>query len=115
MPRSVTGVAIVGCDMDVRTGGTYRLEFAAEGSGTMAFYGKYLEVVPNERIVWTNDEGEQGSVTTVTFEEQDGRTRVTLLVQCASKLSRDAIIESGMEDGLQDALDLLEETAQSIR
>ena len=60
--------------MDVRTGGKYRLEFSAGDSETMAFHGKYLEVIPNERIVWTNDEGEVGAVTTVTFENQSGKT-----------------------------------------
>lgn len=74
VPKSVTGVSLVSCDMDVRTGGKYRLEFSAGGSETMAFYGKYLDVVPNERIVWTNDEGEAGAITTVTFEDQGGRT-----------------------------------------
>jgi uncharacterized protein YndB with AHSA1/START domain len=71
------GITLVSCDMDVRTGGKYRLEFA-HGGGTMAFHGKYLEVVPGERIVWTNDEGEEeGAVTTVTFEDLGGRTLVT--------------------------------------
>src|SRR5205085_2922593 len=65
------GISLVSCDLDVRTGGKYRLEFGV-GGDTMAFYGKYLDVVPNERIVWTNDEGEQGAVTTVTFEERGG-------------------------------------------
>lgn len=74
MPKSVAGVSLVSCDMDVRTGGKYRLEFGLGASDTMAFYGKYLEVVPEERIVWTNDEGEEGAVTTVTFEDQDGKT-----------------------------------------
>ncbi|MBB5663810.1 SRPBCC family protein [Rhizobium leguminosarum] len=74
VPKSASGVSLVSCDMDVRTGGKYRLEFGADGSDTMAFYGKYLEVVPNERIVWTNDEGEEGAITTVTFEDQGGRT-----------------------------------------
>ncbi|MEN3747973.1 SRPBCC domain-containing protein [Sphingomonas sp. HF-S3] len=77
MPKSVTGVTLVGCDMDVRTGGTYRLEFSAGGADTMAFYGKYLEAVPNARIVWTNDEGEDGAVTTVTFEAQGDGTLLT--------------------------------------
>jgi uncharacterized protein YndB with AHSA1/START domain len=76
MPKSVSGVALVSCDLDVRTGGKYRLGFGVGGSETMAFYGKYLEVVPNERIVWTNDEGEEGAITTVTFEDERGRTRV---------------------------------------
>ncbi|WP_064695700.1 SRPBCC family protein [Rhizobium aegyptiacum] len=74
VPKSISGMSLVSCDMDVRTGGKYRLEFGAGGSDTMAFYGKYLEVVPNERIVWTNDEGEEGAMTTVTFEDQGGRT-----------------------------------------
>jgi uncharacterized protein YndB with AHSA1/START domain len=77
VPKSVSGISLVSCDMDVRTGGKYRLEFGSGGSETMAFYGKYLEVVPNERIVWTNDEGEEGAVTTVTFEDQGGRTLLT--------------------------------------
>ena len=71
--RSQPPVSLVSCDMDVRTGGKYRLEFGTGGSETMAFYGKYLEVVSDERIVWTNDEGEEGAVTTVTFEDQAGR------------------------------------------
>ncbi|SFB60534.1 Activator of Hsp90 ATPase homolog 1-like protein [Rhizobium sp. NFR07] len=60
--------------MDVRTGGKYRLEFGAGGSDTMAFYGKYLDVTPNERIVWTNDEGGEGAVTTVSFSDQGDKT-----------------------------------------
>lgn len=77
VPKSATGVLLVSCRMDVRTGGKYRLEFGAGGSETMAFYGKYLEVVSNERIVWTNDEGEEGAVTTVTFDDQDGKMLLT--------------------------------------
>lgn len=77
MPRSVTGVALVACTMDVRTGGTYRLEFGTGGAETMAFHGKYSDVVPDQRIVWTNDEGEDGAVTTVTFADKDGQTLLT--------------------------------------
>lgn len=76
MPRSVTGVVLQSCEMDVRTGGKYRLEFGM-GDQTMAFYGRYLDVVQDQRIVWTNDEGEEGAVTTVTFEDRDGKTLVT--------------------------------------
>ncbi len=57
--------------------GEYRLEFSVGGLDTMAFYGGYLEVVPNERIVWTNDEGEEGAITTVTFEDRSGKTLLT--------------------------------------
>ena len=77
MPKSASGVALVACDLDVRTGGKYRLEFSAGGPETMSFFGKYLDVVPNERIVWTNDEGEEGAITTVTFTDQRGKTLLT--------------------------------------
>ena len=74
VPRSF-GMTLHACEMDVRTGGTYRLSF---GEG-MDFFGRYLEVVPPSRIVWTNEEGgEAGSVTTVTFEDHDGRTRLVM-------------------------------------
>lgn len=75
VPASVPGMALVGCEMDVRTGGRYCLTFAA-GDGTMAFHGRYLEVVPGERIVWTNEEGEAGAVTTVSLADVDGGTLV---------------------------------------
>ena len=67
-------------EADIRAGGTYRLVFAhPQAPEGMAFFGRYLEVVPNSRLVWTNDEGgEAGAVTTVTFEEQDGQTRLVM-------------------------------------
>ena len=77
VPKSAPGISLVSCEMDVRTGGTYRLEFGAGGEETMAFHGRYIEVIPNERIVWTNDEDADGAVTTVTFEDQGGKTLVT--------------------------------------
>ena len=77
VPKSAPGIALVSCDIDMRTGGKYRLEFGTGGTETMAFYGKYLEVVPNERIVWTNDEGEEGAITTVTFKDLGGKTLLT--------------------------------------
>ena len=89
----------------------------------VGFHGEYLEVVPNERIVSTEvyeglpegvSEAEGGTVNTASFSETDGRTTLTILVQATSKMSRDAIIDSGMEDGLQDALDLLEQAALSL-
>ena len=96
----------------------------AEGGFEVGFHGEYQEIVPNERIVSTEiyeglpegvSEEEGATVNTVTFTEADGRTTVTLLIQATSKTSRDAIIASGMEDGLQDALDLLEQVAISLR
>lgn len=74
VPKSM-GMTLHDCEMDVRTGGTYRLNF---GDG-MDFYGRYLEVIPSSRIVWTNEEGgNDASVTTVTFEERDGRTLLVM-------------------------------------
>lgn len=73
------GLTLLSCDMDVRTPGTYRLVFRHPASDQpMAFFGTYKDVTPNERIVWTNEESDQGAVTTVTFEERAGKTRVTL-------------------------------------
>ncbi|MDE2155732.1 MAG: SRPBCC family protein [Xanthomonadaceae bacterium] len=78
VPKSV-GLTLLSCDMDVRTGGAYRLVFRHPMSDQpMAFFGTYREVTPNKRIVWTNEESDQGAVTTVTFEEDAGRTLVTL-------------------------------------
>ncbi|MDT8758474.1 SRPBCC family protein [Sphingomonas psychrotolerans] len=107
VPKSIPGVALVSCDMDVRTGGKYRLEFGSGGSDTMAFYGKYLEVVPNQRIVWTNDEGEDGAITTVTFEDQGGKT---LLTFHESYPSTEALEEAlrGSAAGLPEQLEQLD-------
>jgi len=99
--------------MDVRTGGKYRLEFGAGGADTMAFYGKYLEVVPNERIVWTNDEGEEGAVTTVTFEDQGGKT---LLIFHEVYPSKEALEEAlqGSAVALPEQLEQLDELLSSL-
>ena len=78
VPKSV-GMSLVSCDMDIRTGGTYRLVFSHPAfDQPMAFFGTYKEVTPHKRIVWTNEESDQGAVTTVTFEERAGKTLVTL-------------------------------------
>jgi uncharacterized protein YndB with AHSA1/START domain len=100
IPKSVD-MAFVSCDMDVRTGGAYRLVFRHPAfEEPMAFFGKYLDVVPSQRIVWTNEEGgEGGPVTTVTFEEANGQTRVTLRDLYPDKASLDAAISSGSTGG----------------
>lgn len=77
IPKSM-GVTIVSCEMDVRVGGGYRLMLRHGASEPMAFFGKYLEVVPHSRLVWTNEESPDGAVSTVTFEETAGKTRVVL-------------------------------------
>lgn len=106
MPKSVTGVSLVSCDMDVRTGGKYRLEFSAGGPETMAFYGKYLEVIPDARIVWTNDEGEEGAITTVTFEDQGGKTLLTFHEIYPSAEALEEALQ-GSAAGLPEQLDQL--------
>ena len=113
MPRSVSGVTLVSCDMDVRTGGKYRLEFSDGGSDTMAFYGKYLEVVPSERIVWTNDEGEEGAVTTVTFEDQGRQTLLTFHEAYPSKEALEEALQ-GSALGLPEQLEQLRELLSSM-
>ena len=107
-------------EIDLRVGGKWRSVMIAEGGFEVGFHGEYREIVPNEKIVSTEVyEGapggdENGSVNTITLTEMDGRTRMTVLVDCPSKEIRDAIIESGMEAGMQDAYDLLEEVAVSL-
>ena len=111
------------CEMDLRVGGSWRFVTVSPDGFEVAFHGEYREIVPNERIVatevyegaWEPGEPGQGTLNTTTFAETDGRTTLTILVEAPSKKLRDAIIDSGMEAGLQDALDLLEEVAASLR
>lgn len=112
MPKSVTGVSILSCEMDVRTGGKYRLEFGSAG-GSMAFYGKYLEVVPDERIVWTNDEGEEGAVTTVTFKGEGGKTLLTFHELYPSSEALEEALQ-GSAAGLPEQLDQLDELLAGV-
>ena len=111
-------------EIDLRVGGRWRYVAVTDDGMEVAFHGEYREIVPNERLVstevyegaWQGDDGpEQGTLNTATFAEQDGRTTLTILVEAPSKEIRDAIIESGMEAGMQDALDLLEGVASSLR
>jgi uncharacterized protein YndB with AHSA1/START domain len=111
-------------EIDLRVGGKWRyLAVTTDGGFEVGFHGEYREIVPNERLVSTEvydgmpqgDGPEQGTLNTATLTEEDGRTKLTILVEAPSKEIRDAIIESGMEAGMQDALDLLEEVAVSLR
>src|SRR5678815_3422470 len=96
VPKS-SGASLLSCRQDVRVGGSYRLEFAHPKAATpMAFFGRYLEVVPDARLVWTNEESDDGAVTTVTFEEKDGRTLLVMSELYASKQALDRAIE-GMD------------------
>jgi uncharacterized protein YndB with AHSA1/START domain len=105
------------CEIDLRVGGRWRYAMIADGGFEVAFHGKFTEIVPNERLVSTEVfEGipDAEAVDTVTLTEVDGRTRLEILVQHSSKAHRDAHINSGMEAGLQTALDLMEEVAGSL-
>jgi uncharacterized protein YndB with AHSA1/START domain len=106
------------CEIDLRVGGGWRYVMIAGGGMEVAFHGEYREIVPNERLVSTEVfEGfpDAESLNTLTLTEVDGRTRLEILVQHETREHRDAHVDSGMEDGLQDALDLLEEVARSLR
>jgi uncharacterized protein YndB with AHSA1/START domain len=107
VPKSF-GMTLLSCEMDVRTGGTYRLEFAHPASAQpMAFFGRYIDVVANARIVWTNEESEEGAVTTVTFEEKGGKTMLVKRDRYPSKEALDG--EIGATDAMRETLDQLEE------
>ncbi|MFD2057306.1 SRPBCC family protein [Mesorhizobium calcicola] len=106
-PKS-TGVPLLSCEMDVRVGGGYRVAFGRDDSSAMAFFGKYIEVIPNSRLVWTNEESEDAAVTTVTFEEKDGKTLLVLHELYPSKEALDEAI-AGMEDGMPEQFEQLDE------
>jgi uncharacterized protein YndB with AHSA1/START domain len=111
------------CEMDLRVGGKWRYAMVTPDGVEVAFHGDYLEIVPEERVVTREiyeglpdgvSEADAATVNTASFTERDAGTTLTILIQAANKTSRDAIVESGMEDGLQDALDLLEEAAGTL-
>ena len=114
VPKSAP-VSLLSCEMDVRVGGKYRLVFKY-GSQTMEFFGKYLEVTPCSRLVWTNDEGgeDAAAITTVTFEEREGKTLLTMHDLHPSKEALDAAIASGSTDGTPESWDQLEALIVSL-
>jgi uncharacterized protein YndB with AHSA1/START domain len=114
IPKSMP-LALLSYEADIRTGGGYRLVFDVDGTKTMAFFGKYLEVTPCSRIVWTNDEsGEDGAVTTVTLEEMGDRTRMVLQDLYRSKDARDAALASGAYEGMGETFGQLEEVLLTL-
>ena len=109
---------VTSIDIDLRVGGTWRYVMRAAGDFEVAFHGEYREVVPNRRLVSTEIyEGapDAVAVTTTTFTDLGGRTRLEILVQHSSKQARDMHLESGMEDGLQDALALVDGLLASLQ
>jgi len=112
-PKSM-GMSLLSCEADVRVGGVYRFVFGHEGSKTMAFFGKYLEVTPPSRLVWTNEEGEGGqAITTVAFEEKGGKTLLVLHELHPSKEATDEAI--GFGEGLRETFGQLDELLVTLR
>jgi uncharacterized protein YndB with AHSA1/START domain len=110
--------AVTSAEIDLRVGGMWRYVMDATGGFEVAFHGEYREIVPNERIVTTEVfEGmpDAQAVDTITFAELDGRTTLTMHVQHTSKEDRDGHINSGMEGGMQESMDALEQVAISLR
>jgi uncharacterized protein YndB with AHSA1/START domain len=107
VPKS-SGMSFLSCEADVRVGGGYRFEFGHGASKPMAFFGRYLEVIPHSRLVWTNDEGDDGAVTTVTFEEKGGKTLLVIHELYSSKEALDATL-AGMEGGMSESFTQLDE------
>ena len=108
VPKSF-GLTLLSCEMDVRVGGKYRLVFGHDAAETMAFFGKYLEVTPHSRLSWSNDESPDGAITTVTFEERGGKTRVVVHDLYPSKEALDAAIASGSTGGFTEQFEQLDE------
>src|SRR5689334_9438382 len=106
VPKS-SGLTLLSCEMDVRVGGGYRLVFRHGASEPMPFFGKYREVTPHSRLVWTNEEGDGEVVTTLTLEEKNGKTLLTVHDLFPSKEALDAAIASGSTPGYE--LEQLEE------
>ena len=109
------GMSFLSCEADVRTGGTYRFVFRHPASEQpVAFFGKYVEVIPNARLVWTNEEGDGGAVTTVTFEEKGGKTLVVMHDLYPSKEALDNAIASGSTSGTGEQFEQLDELLATL-
>src|SRR5947209_19752398 len=114
VPKSMP-LSLLSYEADIRVGGGYRLVFGASGTKTMEFFGKYIEVTPHSRIVWTNDEsGEDGAVTTVTLEEKGDKTPLVLHELYRSKESQDAALVSGAYDGMGETFEQLDEVLVTL-
>jgi uncharacterized protein YndB with AHSA1/START domain len=115
-PKS-TGMTLLSCTTDLRVGGAYRFVFGQGASQSMAFFGKYIEVTPHSRLVWTNDESDDGAVTTVTFEEKDGKTLLLMHELYPSKEALDAAIAAmgGQEGAMPESFEQLDELLATLR
>jgi uncharacterized protein YndB with AHSA1/START domain len=108
VPKSM-GMSLLACEMDVRAGGTYRFVFGMDDQPVMEVFGRYIEVTPPSRLVWTNEEGDEGgAVTTLTFEEKGGRTLLVKHDLYPSKAALDGELASGATEGLPEQLEQLD-------
>jgi uncharacterized protein YndB with AHSA1/START domain len=106
VPKSM-GLSLISCEVDARVGGGYRFEFGRGALEPLAFFGKYIEVKPYSRLVWTNEENVEGAITTLTLEEKGGKTHLILSELFPSKEARQAL--GGMEDGMSETFAQLDE------
>jgi uncharacterized protein YndB with AHSA1/START domain len=112
---------VTSADIDLRVGGTWRYVMVADGGFEVAFRGEFREIVPDERLVNTEifegipDADDHAGLVTVTLTEKDGRTFMEMLCEYRDQSDRDAVIESGMESGMQESMDALEQVAVSLR
>jgi uncharacterized protein YndB with AHSA1/START domain len=111
---------VASAEIDLRVGGRWRYAMTANGGFEVAFYGEYREITPAERLVNTEifeglpDPEEHGSLVTATFTEKDGRTYVEMLCEYRDEADRDAVVASGMEGGMQESMDALEQVAVTL-
>jgi uncharacterized protein YndB with AHSA1/START domain len=110
-PKSI-GVPLIFCEMDVRTGGGYTIGFGQDAASAMKFFGKYLEVVPNVRLVWTNEESPDAAITTVTFEDKGDKTLLVLRERYPSKAALDE--GRGAEAGLPEQFEQLDDLLATL-
>ena len=115
VPKSC-GLTMLSCEQDVRAGGRYRVVFSHPAAPEpMEFFGRYLEVIPHSRLVWTNEEGgDKGQITTVTFEETGGKTRLVMHDLYPSKEALDEAIESGSTSGTEETFEQLDEVLVTL-
>ena len=112
VPTSL-GMSLLSCEMDVRVGGRYRLEFDVGAEQPVAFFGTYQDVTPHSRLAWSNEEGDEGSVTTVTFAEQGGKTLLVMHELYPSKEALDAAGTGAME-AMGESFDQLDELLATL-
>ncbi len=114
MPKSL-GITFLSCEIDARTGGTYRFVFShPDFEQPMAFFGRYVEVTPHSRIVWTNEESGEGAISTLTFEESEGKTHLVLHELYPSKQALEDSLATGSPNAAGEQFDALDEVLATL-